>query len=288
MLRPVLSSLGALTAGVLLSLALIGTPGVTRADDDTKKPADDHFQEAIKRMERMFEQMEKRGALAFPDGFGPAARLRTTTGQPRLGGEVSTPSAALADQLDLPKGQGLVVRGVKPNSPADKAGLKENDILLELNGQPVPDQVGEFVKLVAKVEAKKPTKAVVMRKGRKQTLEGLTLPEAKPAERAERAALPDFRLPEDFRRLLPVGVGDADVTTLTRHDDGFTATHKDGKGTVSVRGKVADGKASVEKVTIDDGDKKKTYDSVDAVPAAQRDRVNQLLRMAEGGRVQKE
>src|SRR5262245_12481365 len=99
MFRSVLYVLGSLTAGGLLSLALIGAPGVARADDD-KKPQPESFQDAIKRMERMIEQMEKRGALAFPDGFGPAARLRATAGQPRLGVEVSSPSAALADQLD--------------------------------------------------------------------------------------------------------------------------------------------------------------------------------------------
>jgi len=202
--------------------------------------------------------------------------------------EVAKPGPALIDQLDLPKGEGLVVHAVKPDSPAAKAGLKENDILLEFNGQPVPDEASKFAKLVAKVEAKKPMKAVVMRKGRKQTLEGLTLPEAKPAERAELPALPDFRFPDDFRRLVPGGVADGNVLTLTRHDDGFTATQKDAKGTVTVRGKVADAKASVEKVTIDDGDQKKTYDSVDAVPAEQRERVKHLLKMAEGGRVQKE
>jgi len=170
MIRSVLSAMGALTAGALFSLALIGTSGVARADDE-KKPHNEQFQDAMKRMEQMFEQMERRGA--FPDGFGPAMRLRANAGQPRLGVEVSTPSAALADQLDLPKGQGLVVRAVKPDSPAAKAGLKEHDILLELNGQPVPDRAVAFVKLVAKVEANKPTKAVVMRKGRKTTVEGL-------------------------------------------------------------------------------------------------------------------
>ena len=41
----------------------------------------------------------------------------------RLGVVVSQPSAALADQLDLPKGRGLVLEQVVPNSPAAKAGL---------------------------------------------------------------------------------------------------------------------------------------------------------------------
>ena len=42
---------------------------------------------------------------------------------------------ALASQLKLKKGQGLVVTYVGPDSPAAKAGLQKNDVLLELDGQ---------------------------------------------------------------------------------------------------------------------------------------------------------
>jgi len=38
------------------------------------------------------------------------------------------------------------------------------------------------------------------------------LPEAKPAARAELPALPDFRLSDDFRGLLPGGLGHGNAT----------------------------------------------------------------------------
>jgi hypothetical protein len=42
---------------------------------------------------------------------------------------------ALVSQLKLKNGQGLVVTYVGPDSPAAKAGLQKNDVLLELDGQ---------------------------------------------------------------------------------------------------------------------------------------------------------
>ena len=47
-----------------------------------------------------------------------------------LGGP-ATPE--LRAQLDIPEGQGLLVRQVVPDSPAAKAGLQDFDILLKAN-----------------------------------------------------------------------------------------------------------------------------------------------------------
>ena len=44
-------------------------------------------------------------------------------------------SEALASQLGLAPGAGLVVTYVAPDSPAAKAGLEKNDVLVELEGQ---------------------------------------------------------------------------------------------------------------------------------------------------------
>ena len=38
---------------------------------------------------------------------------------------------------DLPKDSGVVVLSVEPNSPAEKAGLREGDVIVALEGQPV-------------------------------------------------------------------------------------------------------------------------------------------------------
>src|SRR2546427_795221 len=56
----------------------------------------------------------------------------------RLGAMMELPNPTLIEQLDLPKEQGMVLCDVLADSAAAKAGLKPHDILLELNGQPVP------------------------------------------------------------------------------------------------------------------------------------------------------
>src|SRR5262249_43623968 len=113
----------------------------------------------------------------------------------RLGARVDKPTATLAEQLDLPKGQGMVVEEVMADSAAAKAGIKSHDILLELNGKAVPADIREFAKLLDDIKANKKVEAVVLRKGKRETIKDLSLPEAK-EERPELPRLDDGRLPE--------------------------------------------------------------------------------------------
>ncbi len=94
----------------------------------------------------------------------------------RLGAALEIPAPILVDQLDLPRGQGLVISAVNADSAAAKAGIKANDILLELNGKAVPSEASEFAKLLEGIKAKTPVGAVVLRKGKKETIKELTLP----------------------------------------------------------------------------------------------------------------
>jgi S1-C subfamily serine protease len=89
--------------------------------------------------------------------------------------QASEPSAALVDQLDLPRGQGMLLQEVGANSPAGKAGLKLHDILLEVDGKAVPNDRAQFSKLLEGIAADRKVDVVVMRKGKKETLKGLVL-----------------------------------------------------------------------------------------------------------------
>jgi len=279
--------------GGVLALLLAGSPTKILADDDDPPKAPRQpVREAVRRLERIRKMMEQQGMspLDLP-------ALRATGPEPRLGAEVAAPGGALADQLDLPRGQGLVVNRLGPNSPAGKAGVKKYDILLELNGKAVPSKASEFAKLLSGIKADAPVDVVVLRKGKKETIKGLKLPEAKAAAQPFGGgvrglpSLPDFpSLPGfpnfpgfeglgDLDKLLPPKAGGADVTTVTRNNDQFTVTRKEGRRTFQVTGKVDQGVAKVDRVTIDDGDGKKTYEGMDKVPAQHKKRVEDLAAM---------
>jgi len=91
----------------------------------------------------------------------------------RLGAEVVTPPDALIEHVDLPKGQGLLLGKVREGFPAAKAGLKSHDILLELDGKPVPRDVKEFGDTLAKIKENTPVTVVVLRKGKNEALDTL-------------------------------------------------------------------------------------------------------------------
>src|SRR5262249_61379627 len=108
---------------------------------------------------------------ALPRGGRPG---RTQEG--RLGVGLEKPGDTLVEQLGLTRGQGLVIGQVKPDSAAAKAGLKPHDVLVRLNGKPVPSDASEFQRLLQGIQVNTPVDAGVGRKGKEQTIKGLTRP----------------------------------------------------------------------------------------------------------------
>jgi hypothetical protein len=98
------------------------------------------------------------------EGEGPARRDR-----PWLGVGVEEAPEALASQLNLAPGVGLVVIYVAPDSPGAKAGLEKNDLLVELEGQPLvhPAQLRKLVQV--RKEGDK-VELTFYRAGKKQTI----------------------------------------------------------------------------------------------------------------------
>src|SRR5262249_49639876 len=114
--------------------------------------------EIRKQLEQMRGEFRKRMddmRRNMPEGarFPLRGGLRAFAGQGRLGIQVERPAPVLADQLDLPKGRGLVVVDVLPDSAAAKAGLKPHDIVLKFNGKSVSNDPTEFSELVREAKA---------------------------------------------------------------------------------------------------------------------------------------
>jgi RNA polymerase sigma factor (sigma-70 family) len=74
---------------------------------------------------------------------------------------------------------GIMIERVARDSAAANAGLQPLDILLEIDGKPVPSSLLEFRKMLAEFEPETPVDVTLMRKGRKQTVKGLLMAGAK-------------------------------------------------------------------------------------------------------------
>jgi membrane-associated protease RseP (regulator of RpoE activity) len=98
--------------------------------------------------------------------FGP---VRPAPPEFWIGVSVSTIEPALRAHLKIPANQGLISTEVIADSPAAKAELKVNDILLTMAGQPLRDQAG-LVDLVQK-NGEKTVAIDIVREGSHQTFQ---------------------------------------------------------------------------------------------------------------------
>jgi len=71
--------------------------------------------------------------------------------------------------LNLKDDRGVQVKRVEENSPAAKAGLKENDVILEVNGKPV-ENIEQFIRSVAEGQPGTKVDLTIWRNGARQTL----------------------------------------------------------------------------------------------------------------------
>jgi C-terminal processing protease CtpA/Prc len=93
--------------------------------------------------------------------LGPATEQKT---EYYIGVSIEAADEALRAQLALPKGQGVVVNDVVSGSPAEKAGVKKYDILLDLGGKHI-DSPESLTRQVQSAQDK-PTTLKLLRAGK--------------------------------------------------------------------------------------------------------------------------
>ena len=91
--------------------------------------------------------------LAVKVGELSEERAASTTGvsSQKLGVEIRPVPPDRAKALGLPAGQGLLVAGVDPDSPAARGGIRPGDIILEVNGQAI-SAMGDLSAALAKTK----------------------------------------------------------------------------------------------------------------------------------------
>src|SRR5580700_6598626 len=86
-----------------------------------------------------------------------------------LGVESEEISAEKAKELKLPAERGVLLERVVPDSPAAKAGLKDNDVITEINGQRV-EGAAQFRRMIHEIPAGRSAQFTIWRDGRAQTI----------------------------------------------------------------------------------------------------------------------
>lgn len=89
-----------------------------------------------------------------------------------LGVTTAAVSDELRAQLELPEDSGLVIRKVAPGSPAEKAGLEPNDILLEFGGRKVTSPL-DFSEMVQGTRGGQRVRLGIVRRGKRQQMEAV-------------------------------------------------------------------------------------------------------------------
>jgi serine protease Do len=122
-----------------------------------------------------------------------------------LGVMIQDVNPALEKEFDLKDNKGALVGDVTPNSPAEKAGVKSGDVILEFNGKKVTDS--RHLKLeVARTQPGEAVPVKILRDGENKTLEI----KVKELPGTEHLAKNDSAHPDDTGTLNGVAVADLD------------------------------------------------------------------------------
>jgi C-terminal processing protease CtpA/Prc len=116
-----------------------------------------------------------------------------------LGVETHEVTTDKAKELKLSAERGVVLGKIVPDSPAAKAGLKENDVVTEVNGQRV-EGAAQFRRMIHEIPAGRSIQLTVWREGRSQTVSA-TLGKSEERRHAMKMVAPTpgafaFRMPE--------------------------------------------------------------------------------------------
>jgi serine protease Do len=117
-----------------------------------------------------------------------SAFLSGEEGASWLGVETQEVTSDKAKGLKLPSERGVVIGRIVPDSPAAKAGLKEDDVVTEVNGQRI-EGTTQFRRMIREIPAGRTVQLTVWRDARSQTL-SVTLGKAEERQRVRMGAAP--------------------------------------------------------------------------------------------------
>jgi C-terminal processing protease CtpA/Prc len=189
----------AIGGAAALGLALIALParsaGPQKAEVSTIARSEEKIDELQAKLRAQLESGQNQGAqLSDADGLEDSAQTIVLenqdpvqvevlpgieTDEPKvviagdgsswLGVETHEVTADTAKELKLSAERGVVLGKIVPDSPAAKAGLKDNDVVTEVNGQRV-EGAAQFRRMIHEIPAGRSVQLTVWRDGHAQTI----------------------------------------------------------------------------------------------------------------------
>lgn len=125
--------------------------------------------------------------------------IRTDGGRARLGVSIADVNADKARELKLPGEYGALVKEVEPDTPAAKAGLEANDVILEFDGERVRS-AAELRRLIGDTPPGRSVAVKVSRGGQTRDLsvklEAASSEEMFPEVEIPRVEIPEIHMPD--------------------------------------------------------------------------------------------
>lgn len=147
------------------------------------------------------QELEAFPALAGDDDQDSVSVFLDTEGSSWLGVELHEVTSDSAKELKLPAERGVVLSSIVPDSPAAKAGLKENDVVTEINGQRI-EGAAQFRRIIREIPAGRAAQITVWRDGRAQTV-SVTLGKAEERRHSLKMFTPAPGAPGSFAFAMP-------------------------------------------------------------------------------------
>lgn len=174
-------------------------------DEQTAKLAELHTRLASSRIalaqhEQAVKQLEGFQGVVVGDEDGLPGLLDGEDAS-WLGVELREVTSEVAKNLKLAAERGVVVGSVVPDSPAAKAGLKENDVVTEINGQRI-EGVAQFRRMIREIPAGRTAQLTVWRDGRAQAV-SVTLGKAEERRHSFKVFTPGPGAPGSFTFNMP-------------------------------------------------------------------------------------
>jgi len=173
-----------------------------------------------------------------------------------IGVQIQPVTADIADSLGMKQARGALVAEPQEGSPAAKAGIKSGDVIVSLNGEPVPD-ARTLARRISSMPPNTSVKIGVYRNGREEILSMVLgeLPKERQAslDTSKHREQPGSDLPSLGLSLAPAtavnGAGEQGVVVTQVDADGAAAAHgfKTGDVILDVGGKVVNAPADVSR-----------------------------------------